>query len=96
MLRVALNAMLLALGYSSSAASVSSSTSDHCSDTSNLEPRADFMKRAARWTDEQRQNAGLPQGTLHWKRRERQWAAKLVEEGVNKWSTRASLWQPLI
>ena len=95
MLRMVLNAKRRTIHYSSTAPSVDTTKSDDGSDDSNLEPWADFLKRTARWTEEQLQNAGLSQWLVLWKRRKWQWAGKLVEEGADKWSTRAALWQPL-
>ena len=96
MLRMVLNSKRRTLRASSSDASDSADTSEQGSDTSNLEPWVDFLKRTAQWTDEQLQNAGLSQWTVLWKKKKWQWAGKLMKDGVDKWSVRATLWQPLV
>ncbi len=91
-----LNAKRRTLHASISGASATTEAGDDESDTSYLEPWADFLRRTAQWTDQQLENAGLCQWTVLWKRKKWQWAAKLMESGAEKWSTRATLWQPLL
>ena len=96
MLRMVLNARRRVICTGSSDASASADISDQDSDTSNLEPWVDFLRRTAQWTDEQLQKAGLSQWIVAWKKKKWQWAAKLMKDDADKWSVRATLWQPLL
>ena len=72
------------------------SESDQAEEMEVLEPWPDFLRRVAQWTEEQLDSAGLLQWTAQWRRRQWKWAAKLVNEGSDKWSNVATAWQPLV
>ena len=74
----------------------STDTSDHDSVSSTLEPWVEFLRRTARWIDEQLQKAGLSQWIVLWKRRKWQWAGQILRDNNDKWSRRAMLWQPWV
>ena len=95
MLRMVLNVRRRTFSASADSNSVNTDTEDSESDSVLLEPWAEFLKRTAQWTHQQLENAGLSQWTVQWKRKKWQWAAKLVQNEVHKWSSSATLWQPL-
>ena len=66
------------------------------SDTDELEPWQDFLKRTAQWADRELEKANLHQWAVQWRRRKWKWAAGLLDENNNKWSAVATKWQPLI
>ena len=77
MLRMVLNAKRRTMPTSSDT-NASADSSDHESESQEMKSWADFMKRTAKWTDEQLAKAGIRQGVVQWKRRKWQWAAKLM------------------
>jgi hypothetical protein len=96
MLRMVLNAKRRVLHTDPTDDSEISNNSDTESETSFLEPWPEFLKRTAQWTDEQLAKSGLQQWVVQWKTRKWQGAAKQMEDGVDKWSSTATLWQPLV
>ena len=94
MLRMVLNSKRRTLPGSNASDATEDSGSE--SDPTYLEPWVDFLKRTAQWTDQQLERAGLCQWTVQWKSRKWSWAAKLMEGNTDKWSTMATLWQPLL
>ena len=61
-----------------------------------LEPWPEFLRRTARWTEEQLKKAGQSEWIQTWRRREWKWACRLVIDDVEKWSSIATIWQPLL
>ena len=61
-----------------------------------LEPWATFLKRTARWTEQQLKDAGQREWLVVWRMRQWRWANKLATLDVEKWSNIATLWQPLV
>jgi len=91
MLRMVLNARRRILPADGSDAASSTDASDHSTNTSNLEPWVDFLRRTAQWTDQQLKDAGLSKSDVLWRKRKWQWAAKLLGEGLDKWGVKATL-----
>ena len=96
MLRMVLNARRHTLDLTDSALSASSEPQDDESESTHLEPWADFLRRTARWTEQQLEDAGLSQWIVKWRKTKWMWAAKLFGAGADKWSTKATVWQPLL
>ena len=96
MLRMVLNAKRRSVPTDGSDDSQTTDTSDIESEATCLEPWPEFLKRTALWTDEQLVKSGLHQWVVQWKTRKRQWAAKLMAEGTDKWSSTATLWRPSV
>ena len=96
MLRMVMNAKRRTLQSSSDNGSVHTETSDDDSAASQLEPWPDFLKRTAHWVDQQLEREGLCQWVVQWRRRKWKWAGELMEGKIDKWSSRATLWQPLL
>ena len=92
MLRLILNAKRWKLEPTSS----DSSATDEDTEVDNMEPWAEFMKRTARWTEEQLAKAGQSEWLDIWRRRQWRWASKLATADAHKWSATASLWQPVL
>ena len=92
MLRLILNAKRWKLEPTSS----DSSAVDDDAEVDLMEPWPDFMKRTARWTEEQIAEAGQSEWLDIWRRRQWRWASKLATTDAHKWSATASLWQPLL
>ena len=59
--------IILPAGRSDAASSTDAS--DHSTNTSNLDPWVDFLKRTAQWTDQQLTNAGLSEWNVLWRKR---------------------------
>ena len=81
---------------SSSSASGDEKEKDEGSEPKELEPWHVFLKRTARWTEDQLEKANLQQWTAQWRRRKWAWAAKLLDNENQKWSSVATNWQPLL
>ncbi len=95
MLRMVLNAKRWKLEATSSQESEGAEL-DEADDTDALEPWSDFLKRTARWTEEQLSKAGQKEWLAVWRERQWKWAGKLMTKDTHKWSSVATLWQPLI
>ena len=67
---------------------------DEVNDT--LEPWPDFLKRTARWTEEQLKKAGQEEWLDTWRSRKWKWACKLMTHDTAKWSADCTLWQPYV
>ena len=61
-----------------------------------LEPWAEFLTRTTRWTEEQLRNAGQQEWLETWRKRQWQWAGRLVSKDAGKWSAVTTRWQPLL
>ena len=58
--------------------------------------RAEFMRRTARWTEEQLQTSGLQEWLETWRYRQWAFATDLHTKHKLKWSAKAFEWLPLI
>ena len=94
MLRMVLNAKRWKLQASSS--QESSENEDEADEIDTLEPWPDFLRRTARWTEEQLEKAGQQEWLAIWRTRQWRWACKLVTKDTEKWSAVATTWQPFI
>ena len=65
-------------------------------DEAVLEPWPEFLKRTARWTEEQLKVAGQSEWLTTWRTRQWRWAHKLVTHEESKWSAIATHWNPLL
>ena len=90
MLRMVLNARRMTLEATSS----QSQEGDDGAEDNMLEPWPDFLKRTARWTEEQLSKAGQSEWIQTWRRRQWKWACRLVTDDAEKWSFIATIWQP--
>ena len=61
-----------------------------------MEPWHEFLKRTARWTEEQLGKAGQKEWLASWRTRQWKWACKLMTQDKGKWSADCTLWQPLV
>ena len=91
-----LNAKRRTICSSSSSTTDDDKEEDEESEPKELEPWPVFLKRTARWTEDQLEKANLQQWTAQWRKRKWTWAAKLLEHGDRKWSSIATMWQPLL
>ena len=89
MLRMVLNEKRMTLEATSS-----QSQEEDDDEFNILEPWPEFLKRTARWTEEQLKKAGQSEWIQTWRRRQWKWACKLVTEDAEKWSCIATTWQP--
>ena len=64
--------------------------------TPQLESWPDFLRRAARWSEEQLDKAGLKEWLQLWRERQWTWAGNLMAGGFRKWSEFATKWDPLL
>ena len=91
-----LNAKRRTITSSSSSTSDDEKEEDEGSEPKELEPWHVFLKRTARWTEDQLEQANLQQWTDQWRRKKWAWAAKLLDNENQKWSAVATKWQPLL
>ena len=96
MLRMVLNAKRPTISSSSSSTTDEDKEEGEENEAKELEPWQVFLKRTARWTEDQLDKANLQQWTAQWRKRKWTWAAKLLERGNRKWSSIATMWQPLL
>ena len=61
-----------------------------------LEPWHEFLKRTARWSEEQLKRAALKEWLETWRSRQWKYAAELVTTHAFKWNNKALDWCPLI
>ena len=59
-----------------------------------LEPWTEFLKRTAAWTERALRDCSIEPWLTQWRRRKWRWAAKVMEEGSDKWTKLATQWQP--
>jgi hypothetical protein len=93
MLRMVLNAKRRVLSTTTDG---NSSSTDDSSETDHLEPWPDFLKRTAKWTEEQLEKADIEEWSVQWRRRKWKWALRLANTAHDKWSVAATKWQPLV
>ena len=95
MLRLILNARRREIsGSSSSSQSSSSESASTQIDSIVLEPWPEFLRRTARWAEEQLEKANLKDWLAQWKIRKWRWAGRLMTTDAHKWSAAATLWNP--
>jgi len=68
---------------------------DKESTTSHLEPWPDFLRRTARWAEDQLASAGISEWLDAWRARQWKWAGQ-VAKNLEKWSSVATVWDPLL
>ena len=95
MLRMLLNAKRARLVATSSEHS-SSEPEEDTEEVDVLELWSEFLKRTARWTEEQLIQSGQSEWLDTWRSRQWRWACNLVTKDAEKWSAIATIWQPLL
>ena len=62
----------------------------------DLEPWSDFLKRATRTVEDRLIAVNQEEWLAQWRRRQWQWAGKIVRLNRNKWSQIVPMWSPLL
>ena len=77
-------------------ASSSEDDDETTEDIDLLEPWSEFLRRTARWTEQQLKASGQSEWLAVWRKRQWTWAGKVATKDREKWSGVATQWMPLL